>query len=114
MSFGLRTWGASGSLELDTDTFTYQVMYSAVINFEGSAPNAVVTVQVPDFDPATCCAVLLPVGAPTYTPWENQRNAMPFVSVASGSVTLRRRHPNETSIENDTRIAVRLLVMRYA
>ena len=28
MSFGLRTWSSNGVLELDTDTFTYQVIHN--------------------------------------------------------------------------------------
>ena len=28
MSYGIRTWNANGVLEMDTDTFTYQVLHS--------------------------------------------------------------------------------------
>lgn len=114
MTFGLRTWGAGAQLELDTSTFTYQVLHSSVIDFGKAATPAVVTVSVPGFNPATCCATLLPLNLPAPSLWEGHRNAMPYVAVASGSVTVRKRHPNETSVNNDTALAVRLLVMRYA
>ena len=88
MSYGIRTWNANGVLEMDTDTFTYQVLHSQTYSLGSSQ---ILTVPVPGFVPATCSAAILPVGV----------------------VTIRARNPSESDPIVTTRLTFRLLAMRY-
>lgn len=107
MTYGVRTWTANGAIEMDTDSFTYQVLHNQVYQL---TTNAVITVPVPGFSPATCVAAILPTRAATN---DNASNAMPFQTVANGSIVIRSRHPNEPFPEGGSLIQFRLLVMRY-
>ena len=106
MSHGVRTWDAFGNLQMDTDSFTYQVLHNAVYTL---TMGAIVTASIAGFDPATCTAVILPTQAAA----NNYCNsAMPFMSVGVGSVVVRSKHPNEPGAIGST-IQFRLLVMRF-
>lgn len=105
MSFGLRTWSANGGLQMNTDDFTYQVIH----NQQYQAGVNPIVVSIPGFTVATGVASLLPVGVPTA---QNSLNAMPYVEVYDGGVTIRGKHPQEPGTVLSTAI-VRLLVMRY-
>lgn len=109
MSFGLRTWNAAGVIEMDTDVFTYQVLHSQSYTL---TMGAVINVPVAGFDPASCSAVILPIGN-VDSSRQYCYDAMPYVTVASGSVTIRSRNPSETDTGIGSRIPFRLLVMRY-
>lgn len=106
MSHGVRTWDASGNLQMDTDSFTYQVLHNDLYTL---TMGAVVTASIAGFDPETCTAVILPTQAAA----NNYCNsAMPFMSVGVGSVVVRSKHPNETGAIGST-IQFRLLAMRF-
>lgn len=107
MSYGIRTWNANGVLEMDTDTFTYQVLHSQTYSL---GPSQILTVLIAGFVPATCSAAILPVGVPAY-PWASE--AMPYVRVGNGVVTIRARNPSESDPIVTTRLTFRLLAMRY-
>lgn len=106
MSHGVRTWDASGNLQMDTDSFTYQVLHNALYTL---TMGAIVTASIAGFNPSTCTAVILPTQAAA----NNYCNsAMPFMSVGVGSVVVRSKHPNEPGAIGST-IQFRLLVMRF-
>lgn len=109
MSYGVRTWSGSGVLEMDTDTFTYQVLHSQTYSLQYAQ---VLVVPISGFDPATCVASILPVNPPTT---DFTKDGLPYVSVASGAVTIRSIHPQETlpSGKPGSELVFRLLVMRY-
>lgn len=110
MSFGLRTWGAGGTLELDTDVFTYQVLHSQTYSL---LANRVITVPVSGFVPASCSAVILPIGN-VDSSRQYCYDAMPYVTVTNGSITIRSSNPSEPDPNNiGSNISFRLLVMRY-
>lgn len=52
MTFGLKVNDAAGGNILNTDTFTYTVIYSAVITLTSGQPELYIT--IPGFDPANC------------------------------------------------------------
>lgn len=106
MSTGLRTWAANGALQMDTDSYTYQVLHNAVYTL---AMGAVVTANISGFNPATCTAVILPTQAAANN---YCYSAMPFMSVGVGSVVVQSKHPNEPGAIGST-IQFRLLVMRF-
>jgi hypothetical protein len=108
MSFGMRTWSASGAPEVDTGNFTYQVIHNQVYQL---TVNATITVPISGFSPSTCVAVILPTQAPTA---ENSLNALPYQTVGEGVVTIKSRNPSEPSSTIGSAIEFRLLVMRYA
>lgn len=109
MSFGLRTWNAAGVIEMDTDVFTYQVLHSQTYSLSG---NPVITVPVAGFSPESCSAVILPIGN-VDSSRQYCYDAMPYMSVAPGSITIRARNPSEKDANIASRISFRLLVMRY-
>ena len=106
MTYGVRTWSANGVLEMDTDSYTYQVLHNAVYTL---AMGAVVTANIAGFNPATCTAVILPTQAAANN---YCYSAMPFMSVGVGSVVVQSKHPNEPGAIGST-IQFRLLVMRF-
>ncbi len=111
MTFGVRTWSAGGTLELDTDSFTYQVLHNQVYQLNGSN---LFTVPIPGFVVATCVAAILPVSQPVGG--DLAVNAMPYMTVANGAVTIRSRNPSEPNSDPSfsSKISFRLLAMRYA
>ncbi|AMW64548.1 hypothetical protein QIT80_gp88 (endogenous virus) [Pseudomonas phage phiAH14a] len=106
MIYGARTWSPAAALQLDTDSFTYQVMHNALYQLSAGS---VITVPIAGFNPSNCVAVILPT-QPAANNYAN--SAMPFQSVAVGSVTVRSRNPREADNIGST-IQFRLLVMRY-
>ena len=109
MSYGLRTWNANGVLELDTDTFTYQVIHNQVYQL---TLRAVITVPIAGFTPASCVATILPITPPN-TSFNYCTDAMPYMSVANGQVVVRSQNPMEPDTNNGSTIQFRLLVMRF-
>jgi hypothetical protein len=108
MSFGCRTWSASGILEMDTDSFTYQVIHNQQYQVYPGYINAI---SIPEFNPSNCVASLLPVQA---SPDNSNGQTMPYVSVSVGTVTIRGSNPSESDpINTGSALLVRLLVMRY-
>lgn len=106
MSFGLRTWDANGVIQMDTDTFTYQVIHNATYQLtrDGS-----ITIPIPAFKVANCVATVLPLGTSDGSP----SSALPYQSVADGVVVVRSRNPSEADSGEGSAIQFRLLAMRY-
>ena len=105
MSFGLRTWNENGVVQMDTDSFTYQVIYNQLHSVDGANSY---TIQIPGFTTEKCVASLLPLGTvASESAWE----AMPFIFQNEGSVLIRPRPESSTSV--GCKISFRLLVMRF-
>lgn len=104
MSFGLRTWGGDGVIQMDTDTFTYQVIHNKTYQFSSGVTHGV---TIPGFSPSTCVAALLPTGRAGGVGYDT----MPFMYVGAGGVTMYAYHPLNTAVPS--RLEVRLIVMRY-
>lgn len=60
MSYGIRVWGAAGALELDENSFTVRVVYSAIVIGSGSTRSS--SFSIPGVDTSTHSAVCIPVG----------------------------------------------------
>ncbi|WP_143505275.1 hypothetical protein [Pseudomonas sp. ICMP 460] len=91
---------------MDTDSFTYQVIHNALYNL---SLNPVITVNIPGFSVSNCVATILPTEAST---GDYANNALPYMSVAPGVVTVRSKNPGETG-NFGSLIKFRLLVMRF-
>lgn len=107
MSYGVRTWSANGTLQLDTGTFTYQVLHSQTYALTRAQ---VITVSVPEFRTDNCSAAILPIGAPSGA---YASDAMPYMTVSNGSISIRSKNPSEPDNDSASQMRFRLLVMRY-
>ncbi|TFW42159.1 hypothetical protein E4T65_17360 [Pseudomonas fluorescens] len=109
MIFGMRIWGPAGALELDENSFTVRVVYSALVSTSGRS----VYIAIPGVSPSTHVGVCIPNGN-----WSNSSSSQDAgnvqfdVQVLEGGVNVwfcNRTYPSG-------RIAVgtqRLLVLRY-
>ncbi|PKA74931.1 hypothetical protein ATI14_1782 [Pseudomonas tolaasii NCPPB 2192] len=113
MSYGARIWGASGGLQLDENSFTVRVVYSALIDSSVPGSGRSVYIAIPGVEPSNHTAICLP-----NEPWsgstssQNVRNSQFDAQVLSGGVRVwfsNRNMPNG-------RIGIstqRLLVLKY-
>ncbi len=99
---GLRTWDEIGRLQLDTSTFTYQIVANVLVNFANTT-----AVNIPITGNATNhCAVVLALTGTI------DNSYMPHVVVQTNNIQVTRYHPSAPS-SNDTRNTVRILVMKF-
>lgn len=111
MSFGVRVWGPTGLLELDENSFTVRVVYSALVQKTAAIPSRSIFIPITGVAPETHSAVCIPVAAyPTNA--QDIRGIQYTPIVGNGGVTLFFGQPSTNS--GPVGIAVqRLLVMRY-
>jgi hypothetical protein len=108
MSYGIRIWGATGSLELDENSFTVGVTYSALV---AKTAGRYVDIAVPGVEPTKYSAVCVPVGA--YDTGAQFNSAIGFIpEVLNGVVRVwfGNRQSSNGPLGTTTQ---RLLVMRY-
>jgi len=106
VSFGLRTWSSKGTLQLDTNNFTYQIIFSQTYKL---TLGQVLTIPIAGFTVDKCSASILPLDAATS---EDSYEALPYIRVVNGSITIRSIHPDDP-YGNGSLMRFRLLVMRY-
>ncbi len=109
MSYGLRTWSDAGVLELDTDSFTYQVLHNQQYRLGSGYDGTTINVSIPEFNTTTCVAAVLPIGNAN---GEYAASALPYVVVSNGLVSVRSKNPGAGNTYGSL-ISFRLLVMRY-
>lgn len=108
MSHGIRVWGATGALELDENSFTVGVTYSALVP---KTAGRFVDISVPGVEPSSYSAVCVPI-AP-YDTGGQFASAIAFIpEVLNGIVRVwfGNRQSNSGPLGTVTQ---RLLVMRY-
>lgn len=112
MTTGIRIWGANGALQLDENSFTVRVVYSALVTSLNQAGRNLY-ISIPGVNPATHAGVCLPNAA-----WSNSNGSQSAqtsqydVEVMDGGVRVwfgNRNQPNGR-IGNSTQ---RLLVFKY-
>lgn len=104
MSFGMRTWGPDGALQLDENSFTIRIVLSQVVTFTNV--RSVQTFTTPGCTPDNANAVVIPLG--TYTSNDRQFE----VSVGDGFVEVANWMRNYAGT-NTASGSMRLLVMRF-
>lgn len=110
MNFGMRIWGPAGDLELDENSFTVMVVYSAVIQ-SGSGQGRSIFIPIEGVNALTHSAVCVPIT--NYgTNGQDIRNIQYIPIVGSGGVTVYFGQPN-TNGPLGVLTPQRLLVMRY-
>ena len=110
MSSGIRIWGPNGNLQLDENSFTVRVVYSALVTSAVGSVARNVYIPIPEVNIATHVGVCLP-----NEPWrfsQDPRNSQFDVQIMSGGVTVwfaNRNMPNGKKGVSTQR----LLVFRY-
>ena len=108
----MRIWGPTGLLELDENSFTVRVVYSALVQrTSGEGRTRFITIS--GIDPSTHSAVCIPVD--DYgTDGKDQRNIQYTPIVSNGGVTLYFGQPGAPEgAPMGVLRAQRLMVMRY-
>lgn len=115
MAFGMRLFDETGSVILDTGSFTYQVIFTAVVDFSAATGKQTRVYSIPTFDPATCCAVMLPIDDYTVD-YSDYWNSCPYIrqsELSAGSITVYNYRP-EFNDGMFTKTRVTLMVLRFA
>lgn len=81
MSSGIRIWGAAGNLELDENSFTVRVVYSALIPYSGGR---FINISIPEVESTNYTAVCVPVVP--YSTDAQSISAIAFSAVISNGV----------------------------
>lgn len=120
MSYGARVWDANGNLVMDTNTFTYQVIWQGVIDFSmaTTAQAVVYTLPIPGFNPANCVFMIIPTRAQDIQSAEGDpignTKAYPYVTPAVNQVTVRSCNPSTNlNNTNQTRIVAKGYAIRF-
>lgn len=112
MSFGMRVWGPTGSLELDENSFTVRVVYSAIVQTGQPTPGRTRYIAIPGVDPSTHSAVCIPVA--NYDTGGTSIYAIQYTPILSpGGVTIYFGHPGAPSSAPTGLAPQRLIIMRY-
>lgn len=111
MNYGVRVWGVTGLLELDENSFTVRVVYSAIVQAGVPAPGRTRFISIPGVNPATHSAVCIPVAS--YDTSAQSNYSIQYTPIVSaGGVTIYFGCP-ATSTGPLGLSHQRLLVMRY-
>jgi hypothetical protein len=115
-SFGLRVFDENGSLSMDTNSFTYQVIWQGVIDFSGATPSY--TLNIPGFNPANCVFMIIPTRAQDVQSAESDgggnAKSYPFVTPSVGQVVVLPKNPSSSASTSQTRIVAKAYAIRYS
>lgn len=113
--FGLRVFDESGMLSMDTNSFTYQVIWQGVIDFSGATPSY--TFSIPGFNPANCVFMIIPTRAQDVQSAENDglgnSKSYPYVTTSAGQVTVAAKNPSAGPSVTQTRIVAKGYAVRF-
>jgi len=114
--FGLRVFNESGQLAMDTNSFTYQVLWQGVIDFSGTTPSY--SLSIPGFNPANCVFMIIPTRAQDVQVAENDglgnSKSYPYVTTGVGGVTVLPKNPSAGAAVGQTRIVAKAFAIRYS
>lgn len=112
MSFGMRIWGAGGVLQLDENSFTVRVVYSALVQ-KVAGEDRSRFISIPGITPQTCVALCLPNGAWVGSSTEQSASVSQYDAqvVANGVIVWFGNRNMSTGVLGVS--SQRLLVMRY-
>lgn len=115
-SFGLRVFDENGFLAMDTNSFTYQVIWQGVIDFSGAIPSY--TLSIPGFNPANCVFMVIPTRAQDVQSAEadglGNSRSYPYVTVSPGQVVVLPKNPSSGASTTQTRIVSKAYAIRFA
>lgn len=115
MTYGARVWDENGNLGMDTNSFTYQVIWQGVIDFSGAVPSY--TFNIPGFNPANCVFMIIPTRAQDVQASETDglgnSKSYPYVTTSAGQVVVRNKNPSASASTTATRIVAKGYAIRY-
>ncbi|WDG52507.1 hypothetical protein PUP76_21915 [Pseudomonas chlororaphis] len=106
MAYGLRTYGADGTLQLDENSFTCRVVLSTVVTF-APGPKSFQDFSVPGCNATNSIAVMIPVG-------EYSDTSMQLESEMRTDVARVYNYCREFEASNTVSNTMRLNVIRFA
>ncbi|KAE9642962.1 hypothetical protein EJA71_17780 [Pseudomonas sp. PB106] len=113
--FGLRVFDENGFLAMDTNSFTYQVLWQGVIDFSGTVPSY--TLSIPGFNPANCVFMIIPTRAQDVQSSEldgsGNTKSYPYVTTAVGQVTVLPKNPSSSASTLQSRVVAKGYAIRY-
>jgi len=114
--FGLRVFDEIGQLAMDTNSFTYQVLWQGVIDFSGIAPSY--TLNIPGFNPANCVFMIIPTRAQdvqsSETDGSGNQKSYPFVTTSPGQVVVLKKNPSASVSTIGSTIVAKGYAIRYS
>lgn len=115
MTYGARVWDENGNLGMDTNSFTYQVLWQGVIDFSGTTSSY--TLNIPGFNPANCVFMIIPTRAQDVQSSEidgsGNQKSYPYVTTSAGQVIVRPKNPSASASTLQTRIVAKAYAIRY-
>ncbi len=101
---------------MDTNSFTYQVLWQGVIDFSGVVQSY--TLNIPDFNPVNCVFMIIPTRAQDVQnseadPLGNTRS-YPYVTTAIGQVVVKPLNPSSPAGTATTRIVAKGYAVRFS
>ncbi|MFU2330334.1 hypothetical protein [Pseudomonas sp. NFX98] len=116
MSYGARVWDENGNLGMDTNSFTYQVLWQGVIDFSGATPSY--SISIPGFNPANCVFMIIPTRVQDVQSAENDglgnTKSYPYVTTGAGVVTVLPKNPSAAAGVTPTRIVAKGYAIRFS
>ncbi|MCF4997371.1 hypothetical protein GIW70_22230 [Pseudomonas syringae] len=116
MAHGIRVWDENARLTMDTNTFTYQVIWQGAINFSGTISSY--TLNIPGFNPANCVFMIIPTRAQDVqsaeTDGSGNTKSYPFVTTAVGQVIVRAANPLADASTLQSRIVAKGYAIRFS
>lgn len=100
---------------MDTNSFTYQVIWQGVIDFSGATPSY--TFSIPGFNPASCVFMIIPTRSQDVQVAENDSlgnsRSYPYVTTSVGQVTVAAKNPSAGPTVSQTRIVAKGYAVRF-
>ncbi|SDT52947.1 hypothetical protein [Pseudomonas prosekii] len=119
--YGAQVFNESGQLGMDTNSFTYQVLWQGVINFSMTSGNTptIYTFNIPGFNPATCVFMIIPTRPQDVQTAEGDATgntkSYPYVTTSVGQVVVRSANPSANlNNTNQTRIVAKAYAIRFS
>ena len=113
--FGLRVFNESGQLAMDTNSFTYQVIWQGVIDFSGAVPSY--TLNIPGFNPTSCVFMIIPTRSQDVQAAEGESGnfkSYPYVTTAVGQVVVLPKNPSASAATAQSRVIAKAYAIRYS
>lgn len=114
--FGLRVFDEVGQLAMDTNSFTYQVIWQGVIDFSGAVTSY--TLNIPGFNPANCVFMIIPTRVQdvqsSETDGAGNSKSYPFVTTAPGQVVVSYKNPSASASTVGSRVLAKGYAIRYS
>jgi hypothetical protein len=108
MAYGMRIWGADGTLQVDENSFTMRVVLSTLVTFAVGAEKTNQDFAVPGSDALNSVAIVIPIG-----PYD-ESSAKQFETEMLSGVARVYNHTRTFAASLIANGTMRLMVIRFA